>query len=72
MSKVRIRRPVYSIDGLVCIGLGLQRIITGEYRTESNPVRSGMSIDGLPAVMIGIVVLLFGCYIFYLSVTDEK
>lgn len=72
MRKVRFRRPVYSIVGFVCIGLGLQRIITGEYRTESNLVRSGMSIDGFPAIMIGIAVLLFGCYIFYLSVTNEE
>ena len=72
MRNFKFRRAGYSIFGCVCIALGLQRIITGEYRTDSNPVRSGMSIDGFPAVMIGIPVLVFGCYILDLSVTEEK
>ena len=72
MRNLKFRRPGYSILGSVFIALGLQRIITGEYRTETNPVRIGMSIDGFPAVMIGIAVLLFGCYILCLSVTKKK
>ena len=72
MRKDKFRRGCYAVLGCICIALGLQRIITGEYRTESNPIRSGMSIEGLPAVLIGIAVLLFGCYILYVTFFDEK
>ena len=72
MNKDKLRRCCYAIAGCICIALGLQRIITGEYRTESGPIRIGMSIDGLPAVLIGIAVLSLGCYILYVTFFDNN
>ena len=72
MRKDKLRRGCYAVLGCVCITLGLQRIISGEYRTETNLIRSGMTIDGLPAVLIGIAVFLYGCYILYVTFFDNK
>ena len=72
MRKDKLRRGCYAVLGCVCIALGLQRIISGEYRTETNLIRSGMTIDGLPAVLIGIAVFLYGCYILYVTFFDNK
>ena len=72
MRKDKLRRGAFAVFGCVCIALGLQRIISGEYRTETNLIRSGMSIDGLPAVLIGAAVFLYGCYILYVTFFDNK
>ncbi|MEE4661269.1 MAG: hypothetical protein V2J89_12445 [Halieaceae bacterium] len=40
-------------------------------RAEALPTRSGMSIEGFPAVMIGVAVLAFGTYILYVCFFDD-
>ena len=72
MSKDKLRRGAFAFFGCVCIALSLLRMISGEYRTETNLIRSGMSIDGLPAVLIGLAVFLYGCYILYVTFFDKK
>jgi hypothetical protein len=56
MSKGKFRKPAYALLGIACFALGLQWIITGEYSTDSGPIRRGMSLTGPPAVMTGIAV----------------
>ena len=61
----------YVIFGCVCIALGLWYAITGEVDSEGTLVRSGMRINGTPAVMIGISVTAYGLYILYVCFCDR-
>ena len=71
MTDSKSGKWLYATFGCICTALGLWRVITGEYHTESNLVRSGMRIDGFPAVMIGIAVTAYGLYILYVCFSDR-
>ena len=72
MPNIKLRRPGYLIFGCTCIALGMLRITTGKINTEDHLFRTGVSIEGPPAVILGIVVLLYGCYSIYLSFKENK
>ncbi len=72
MPNIKLRRPGYLIFGCACIALGSLRITTGKINTEGNPLRTGVSIEGAPAIILGVVVLLYGCYSIYLGFKADK
>ncbi len=65
MPIIRLRRPGYLIFGCACIALGLLRITTGEVNTENHLFRTSISIDSAQAIILEIIVLLYGVYSIY-------
>ena len=67
MNDGKLGKVGARILGILMAVFGLWGVLVQEYSHEGTPLRSGLNVSGEKAVIIGLVVLIYGLYILYLS-----